>query len=199
LLKQKDGIESQYGQAKENIISNLPEGGSMADALTKVEMGRAEQAGQLPAMISKSILDDMFQKAYGTATIAPQQSMAGLGSAASSLGMRQSASMQSQAAENAAKYGGLGYLGGSALASGGKGGAEAAAGPALMVCWVAEVIFGKDSFETVNARMYCLSHDNWFVRLYSRFGKTWAKFLDKYDCLIPAVKPVWNYMATRGY
>lgn len=115
----KTGIEDQYGVARENIISTMPRGGVQLGQLGNLEMGRAEQASALPAMISKDIISDMMSKAYGAAFGAPQQSMAGLGTAAGTYGGRQAAAMSQQAQEDAAKWGGLGMLGGSLLGAGG--------------------------------------------------------------------------------
>lgn len=79
----KQGIEDQYGIAKENILSGLPRGGGMSTALGELELGRAEQESSLPALLSQKIIDDMMTKAYGAsfggAMTAP---ISGIGTAA---------------------------------------------------------------------------------------------------------------------
>jgi len=94
----KQGIEGQYGVAKENILSNLPQGGSMDKALADLEMNRASQASMLPVNISRDLIGDMLQKAYGSAFNAPQQAMGGLSNVASSFGQRQGMEQQLKSA-----------------------------------------------------------------------------------------------------
>lgn len=113
----KQGVESQYGLAKENILANTARGGAQTGSLANLEMSRAGQASELPAMISQNILSDMMGKTYGVAFGTPQQSMSGLGTVASTFGQKQSQAMASDSAENAAKYqaiglGAGGFLGG---------------------------------------------------------------------------------------
>lgn len=178
----KQGIEGQYGVAKENILANLPRGGAQVQALTNLEMGRAEQAGSLPALISQDIMTDMLNKTYGAAFNTPQQSMSGLGTAASSFGQRQSQAMAANAQEQAAKYQGAGQMAAMAMKA-------AAAG-----CWVAEVLYGKYDMRTRLARKWCAAHDNFFTRRYRRNGRKWADFLERHAWLKPFVQPIWDYM-----
>lgn len=119
----KQGVESQYGIAKENILSNVPRGGAQVKALTDLEMGRAEQASSLPMLVSQDIMSDMLNKTYGTAFAAPQQSMSGLSSAAASYGNRAAAAQQAASAQQGALFQALGFMGGMAL--GGPPGAAA--------------------------------------------------------------------------
>lgn len=69
----KQGIEGQYDLAKENILSNLPRGGAQVQGLIDTELGRAEQASSLPAMMSQGIINDMMNKAYGSVFSGPAQ------------------------------------------------------------------------------------------------------------------------------
>ncbi len=121
----KQGVESQYGLAKENILSNVPRGGAQVTALADLEQGRAEQASSLPSMISQDIMTDMLNKTYGTAFAAPQQSMSGLSSASASYGSRAAAAQQASSAQQGALFQALGFMGGMAL--GGPPGAAAGA------------------------------------------------------------------------
>jgi hypothetical protein len=72
----RSGVESQYGQARENIMSSTPRGGALAENLANLEMGRAQQAGALPAQIAAPLIQDIYNKAYGVAFGAPQTSLA---------------------------------------------------------------------------------------------------------------------------
>ena len=83
-----------------------------------------------------------------------------------------------------AVYGGLNAIGGVA-------GAAAA-------CWVAEELYGINHLKTYAARLYVMFNDNWFIRLYRRYGKFWAKFINKHSWLKPIIKPIWDYMANKG-
>jgi len=67
-------IEEQYGTAKENVLSTIPEGGSLYEALGNVETGRAQG---LQDLISQYLMDQL-NKMYGVAFQAPQTSIAGL-------------------------------------------------------------------------------------------------------------------------
>lgn len=75
------GLEDQYGQAKEQILSTL-RGGAREKALSDLEKNRAYQVGALPAQISTQLMQDIINKAYGIATGAPQVAMSGQGAAA---------------------------------------------------------------------------------------------------------------------
>lgn len=66
------------------------------------------------------------------------------------------------------------------------------------MCWVAEVLFGVFSQTTADARLWANTHDNWFTRLYRRFGLTWAAWLLKNRWAHPLVKPIWLAMAVAG-
>ena len=80
----RTGLESQYGQARENIMASSPRGGGLAENLANLEMSRAQQAGSLPATIAAPLIQDIYNKAYGVAFGAPQTTLSGLGGAASS-------------------------------------------------------------------------------------------------------------------
>ena len=108
----KQGVESQYGLAKENILANTARGGAQTGSLANLEMSRAGQASELPSTISMNVLNDMLGKTYGAAFGTPQQSMAGLGTAASTFGQKQSQAMAANSAENAAKYQAIGKAAG---------------------------------------------------------------------------------------
>ena len=92
----KKSVEDQYGLAKDNILSSMPRGGSMGDALQNVELARAEQASSLPAMISEGIMKDMMTKAYGS-VFPTANPITGLSSAAGIEANRDMSNQQIQA------------------------------------------------------------------------------------------------------
>ncbi len=115
----KQGVEDQYGIAKQNIMANTPRGGALTSSLNNLEMNRAGSAARIPQEISSGIMNELMSKAYGTAFNTPAQSMQGLSGAAQSLSGRQSMAMQAQAAKEAAKKQAQGQaLGGGAMALG---------------------------------------------------------------------------------
>jgi hypothetical protein len=68
----------------------------------------------------------------------------------------------------------------------------------MAACWVAEELYGVDDERTHLARYYVLNTDNWFNRLYTKRGKSWAKFIKKYPFLKPIVQPIWDNMYIKG-
>jgi hypothetical protein len=58
-------------------------------------------------------------------------------------------------------------------------------GIGLLMCWVAEEIFGK-------------THEKTFLQMYSKHGQTWARWLNKNPWAKPIIRPIWEYMAWRG-
>lgn len=113
----KTGLEDQYSVAKQNIIENMPRGGSLTGNLANMQMQRARDVGSLPAQLSSNIISDIFNKAQSTAMGGAQMGMSGMGSAASTFGSQQNTAMaaqmqqmQMQAQQQAAKGRGLGSL-----------------------------------------------------------------------------------------
>lgn len=103
----KQGIENQYGQARENILANTARGGGQTAAIAGLEAQRAQQAGSLPAQISQQLINDILGKIYGAAFGAPQTSIAGMGAAAGSFTDRLAALENAQAARFGAHTSGL--------------------------------------------------------------------------------------------
>lgn len=95
--------ENQYKRARENAISNIPRGGPMAEALTNLDIGKAQQMTGLSA----DLVDRQLQQAFSLATGMPAQAMSGLGSSAAA----QAQAQQAAASQNAAKGQALGTLG----------------------------------------------------------------------------------------
>jgi hypothetical protein len=108
---QKQSLESQYQQARNNILASTPTGGNLAGALGNLENSRASTMGAMPAELSSGILGNMLDKAYGAAFNTPTQTLSGLGSAAGSYGSRAAAALASSAADQQSTYGLLGGVG----------------------------------------------------------------------------------------
>jgi hypothetical protein len=107
----RQGLESQYNVAKDQLMSTMPKGGTLRAGLSDLAVNRASQVGMLPNQIGSSLVGDLQNKIYGTAWGTPSQSMSGFGSAASGWSSRaNTAAMieaQQQQASNSA-WGGLG-------------------------------------------------------------------------------------------
>ena len=97
----KSQIESQYDVARQNILSNLPSGGQLNEALVDTDVRRADALGGLAAQIAQ----DEYNKIYGFATGSPQASLSSMTSLAGS-------QAAAQAQETAGKYGAVGDIGG---------------------------------------------------------------------------------------
>lgn len=124
----RSGLESQYGAAREAIMSQLPKGGQLNEALVNLEMDRAQAIGGLEDQIAQSIVQDMINKSYGVAFQSPQTSVAGLSAAAGPYASRYGADIysqiQAQQMQNQLFAGlgsGLGNLGGQMFSSGALG------------------------------------------------------------------------------
>lgn len=94
-------IENQYGQAKENIYANLPQGGALAKTLAENEMNRAGavsnlgmQTEQQKALARKQIVEDTINRMYGIATGAPGQALTAMGGLANAQTQQGIAQMQ---------------------------------------------------------------------------------------------------------
>lgn len=70
----KANVEQQYSTARNNILSNVPAGGSLLESLADNENAKA---GTLSGMAG-NLIQDMYNKAYGISTNSPQQSISGM-------------------------------------------------------------------------------------------------------------------------
>lgn len=119
----RNAMEDQFQVAQDQIIANMAPGGAMDAGLNDLYTGRARGIGELAAQVAQ----DEYNKAYGMATMSPQQSLSSLGQLAGQQAM-------SNAQQQAGKYGMMGDIGQGAgmLIGMSKGGpAGAAAGAAL--------------------------------------------------------------------
>lgn len=108
----KQGIEDQYGVARQNIMGSTPRGGGLTKALSNIETARASDMGTVPMNLQSQIANSLFNQATGTAWNAPQTSISALGQANNTYGMRM---MQQQASAAQGKSGlgqGIGSLAG---------------------------------------------------------------------------------------
>ena len=103
----KFALERQFQGAEEGILSSLPQGGALLESLANAQIGKAGALAGLEADISQ----DFFNKIYGLATGAPQQSIGGLGGASSVMGGLAGQQAQAAAIENAGKNDAAGNLG----------------------------------------------------------------------------------------
>lgn len=114
---ERSALESGYGQARSNIIASLPRGGQLQDTLANLEVGRANQLGQLRGDLAM----DMYNKIYGAVMGVPQQTASTLASIGSSVGNRELASDVADQNSQNTLYGLLGNLGlGVGMMMGGK-------------------------------------------------------------------------------
>ena len=65
-------------------------------------------------------------------------------------------------------------------------------------CWVAMELWGQMDDRTHQARFYVINNNNWFTRLYKRYGMAWAKIVKRSRLIQAMVKPVWKYMSAQG-
>ena len=77
-------------------------------------------------------------------------------------------------------------------------GAASLGAAAIFACWVADVLYGPAADDTKLARLYVMSVNTWFTRLYLRRGKSWAAFLTNHKWVQPLIRPIWNRMARKG-
>ena len=148
---EREAIESQFGRARENIISGTPaRGGLMSRLLADVETERAQALGAQEAGVRREGFEQALRLGWG----APGTALSGLGSAAASFG----GLFQSQAQLEAAEQGAKGEARGSAAMLGLVAylGKPAAAGAAAIpfVCWVARAIYGDGTLQALLARRW---------------------------------------------
>jgi len=65
-------------------------------------------------------------------------------------------------------------------------------------CWVAAEIWGQNDVKTRQARFYVITNNNWFVRLYLKYGITWSNMIRGRKWLQSIIKPIWIYMCAQG-
>jgi hypothetical protein len=174
---EREAIEGQFRNARENIIENTPaRGGQMNQLLGQAEIGRAQAVSGLDAEIRRAALQGATQAAFGTPGPA-FQGLAGAGNTYASLA-------QTTAGANQAKQD-MGALAGAAL------------------CWVAAAIYGDDSREFVLARRWI--RDEWqgpvadvVRRLYVIVGPHAAPYVRRWPWLRSLLKPLFDVAVRKA-
>lgn len=75
----------------------------------------------------------------------------------------------------------------------------------LMMCWVAEELWGTYDERTYKVRTYCLKHKNdnsflgWFCRMYQKYGIKWAGWVRRSRVIRAIASLIWDglYMASQ--
>ena len=199
----KSASDTQFNTARSNIMSSLPQGGALLESLANLEGQKASNLTQGYGNLYENELSRAFALGTGGTPVA----MNALGQAAGVGGQIAQAQAQQQSAMTA----GLGYAGGRYLASAyGAGGAKAgttattAGSGAASACWVAEVLYGPDSFETKTIRAYVLEHMQdksvfgYFCRLYSKHGKSWADKIKRIKAFRFIARLIWDKLYRRA-
>jgi hypothetical protein len=127
---QKRSLESQYQQAKQNIMGANPEGGNLTGALSNLENQRASTMGALPAETGANILKDWIDKATTVGFGGTPQAISGLTGVAASQNAANAAQLQAdQMSNNSGIMALLGRVVGQTIGSlGGKAGRGIASG-----------------------------------------------------------------------
>lgn len=102
----KANVENQFATAKGNIMSNVPAGGALLESLADTETSKANTLSGLAG----NMIQDMYNKAYGTAMNSSGQALSGYGQAGQLYNQAYSGGAQNQLA-NIAGLGGLMSLG----------------------------------------------------------------------------------------
>lgn len=108
----KSNVESQFSTARNNIMSNVPAGGALLENLADTETSKANTLSGLAG----NMIQDMYNKAYGTAMNSSGQALSGYGQAGQLYNQSYTGNAQNQMA-NVAGLGGLMNIG-SGLGSG---------------------------------------------------------------------------------
>ena len=123
----KNTIESQYGRARENVLSSVPTGGALSGALTGLE---AQRAGNLTSAVG-GLAEQEMNRAAALGSGSFQQASAGLGAAGGIQGQLSLAQSQQKAQAMSGLGSGLGYKIGRGGGMGGKSGGAGAGAESL--------------------------------------------------------------------
>lgn len=107
----RSGIENQYQQARNNLVSSVPRGGVLDSAMRDLESNRANQVGSLTSQLAAPIIQGLWNNAYGAGFQTPSTAIQGLSAASNSYANRYAASMAADAQSNSGFMQGLGMLG----------------------------------------------------------------------------------------
>ena len=59
-------------------------------------------------------------------------------------------------------------------------------------------MWGYPDPRTKMAKHYVINNNNWFTRLYKRYGDRWAELVQGRKWLHTIISPIWKYMAEKG-
>lgn len=85
------------------------------------------------------------------------------------------------------------------------GGLASLGSAAVLACWVAEELYGKQSIKTFAARVYVYRHMNdktpigYFCRLYGKYGRKWAQWVRKNKLARMVAGVIWGRLYRRVY
>jgi hypothetical protein len=202
----KSASDTQFKTARNNVMSSLPQGGALLESLANLEGQKASNLTQGYGNLYENELSRAFALGTGGTPVA----MNALGQAAGVSGqLAQAQSQQNQAMNQSLGYAAGSYLGSAYGAGGSKAAGSAAAGTgassgAAAACWVAEVLYGPNSFETKTIRAYVLEHMQdksifgYFCRLYSKYGKSWAEKTKRIKTFRFIAKLIWDKLYRRA-
>jgi hypothetical protein len=106
----KSGLEGQYGVAKSNLMSSMPQGGQLYNSLANLESNRAGDVGAIEGNLTSQIAQQLMQGATSAAFQTPSVSLSGLGQANAGYSNRMSQQMASQGQGKAGLGSGLGSM-----------------------------------------------------------------------------------------
>jgi len=120
----REGVESQYDVAQENIMGNLPQGGALVDALANLETARASGLGNILAGLTQDDINRAFTMATGNipdpSGMTMSSALAGQGNLLNTIANLNTNAMQNmtQAGMGAGMLWGMGGMGGGGPAGG---------------------------------------------------------------------------------
>ena len=183
----KTGAESQFGRARENILSTIPRGGQLLDALSGLETDKARfMTGAIGGLAQ-----DELNRALQLLGIGDSSAFGGTTNAANLLTQLQAAQAQRRSAADQALGSGIGTLLGIGLGS-------------SIFCWVAEELYGKSDHRTRVVRYYVKHHVNdktlfgSFCRLYRRYGQIWARIVKSNSLVRLVARWIWDSLYRFG-
>ena len=182
-IPERETIEGQFANARENIIENTPgRGGQMNNLLGQAEIGRAQAVAGLDAEIRRAAFQGAMQAGFG----APGPAFQGAAGAGNIYGDIAS----TQAQQDAAKKQSTGALVGIAAA-------------AAFSCWIAAAIYGENTREFLLARWWI--YGQWrgpladFTRcVYSLVGPHVAPYVKRWPWLRALLKPLFDIAVRRA-
>lgn len=182
---EREAVESQFHNAKENLMESIPaRGGELNRRLVDLNIGRASALGGLEAGVRRDAMNQALQVGFQ----APATAMAGLGNAGALYGQNAGLASQREQAEKQGVGSSIGTIAGIA---------------AMAYCWVAEAIYGTDAEEFKLARWWISTQ--WEGRLadaarfvYRHVGPGLAPHVRRHRALRVMLKPLFDLAVARA-